>query len=909
MKESWIKAVTAFRTRTQKINHTIRQSTISQWLTKQMWFNWISSQRTVILTIIAIFAFAGYAFLIRNELTVGENQGNIKFVAIKSKDTQSNGYKQNIRSNLTINGSIPDKEAFLRKEWGEYGGGIPIPIYIADAATTENQTLEIQNDGPIKSLQFEYSSYDIGGILQIYLDDVLYTQINTYNGKELVYKPITLTFDQHLAINKSNGLWWGQLAVFGISLILFIRYNLSKKVKKRTVFGGLALILATAYGLKIILSVASSPTFVLSNTSYHFSSALTTFSFFIVNLIVASTVLAHLAKAKLRVLGQLIYVTLLMPVPFLAHYLLETPVSTDSYLDAATTPTNLLILTIVWFCFSFVLTSFKLGGALFIITTLIMGIVNKILIHLRATPLLAYFFLQIFDGLKIAENTAFTLASNIPPLVLLACAYISVLFLLPSFRTIFKTEAMTAKINEKWPKLAPFNHRLVIKALTAVFGLFFTLFIARPMVYQIANKVDMELRFFSMQKTYYQYGFALSFVRFEEVSHVTKPEEYSTQKVEDILAQYPKKDSSATTYPNIIVIQNEALTDYSRLTNLTFNTDPMAFIHSLSDNAITGTTYMSVLGGATANSEYEVLTGNSLAILPPNSFPYQQLIQGERNSLARTLKSYGYKTIGTHPYVQNFYRRNLVYQYLGFDEAYFNDSKPSISDLIEVETSRTFVSDKSLYDLSQKFIKESEEPVFNFIVTMQGHETYGISEEQSPRTVTTTNAEANSAMTDYLSNVKVSDQAFKGLVKSLQQTDEPTIVVMYGDHQPNITPTYFAPYLDSSDPSSQYQTPFVLWANFDIEESSEIRMSANYITPYLMNTLSQTDYALPQSSYYQFLSKVQSEIPILTTWGHYDSSGTYSENAPTSELYQQYQYIEYNNVVDKNSIDLTEYYQ
>ena len=115
MKESWIKAVTAFRTRTQKINHTIRQSTISQWLTKQMWFNWISSQRTVILTIIAIFAFAGYAFLIRNELTVGENQGNIKFVAIKSKDTQSNGYKQNIRSNLSINGSIPDKEAFYAR--------------------------------------------------------------------------------------------------------------------------------------------------------------------------------------------------------------------------------------------------------------------------------------------------------------------------------------------------------------------------------------------------------------------------------------------------------------------------------------------------------------------------------------------------------------------------------------------------------------------------------------------------------------------------------------------------------------------------------------------------------------------------------------------------------------------------
>jgi len=126
MNERWTKTLTAFRARRQKMKNKIYQSRPIQWLVKQGWFNWIVSQKVSIIAILAIFAFAGYAFLIRNELTVGENQGNIKFVAIKSKDTQSNGYKQNIRSNLTINGSIPDKEAFLRKEWGEYGGGIPI---------------------------------------------------------------------------------------------------------------------------------------------------------------------------------------------------------------------------------------------------------------------------------------------------------------------------------------------------------------------------------------------------------------------------------------------------------------------------------------------------------------------------------------------------------------------------------------------------------------------------------------------------------------------------------------------------------------------------------------------------------------------------------------------------------------
>ena len=118
MNERWTKTLTAFRARRQKMKNKIYQSRPIQWLVKQGWFNWIVSQKVSIIAILAIFAFAGYAFLIRNELTVGENQGNIKFVAIKSKDTQSNGYKQNIRSNLTINGSIPDKEAFFMQGMG-----------------------------------------------------------------------------------------------------------------------------------------------------------------------------------------------------------------------------------------------------------------------------------------------------------------------------------------------------------------------------------------------------------------------------------------------------------------------------------------------------------------------------------------------------------------------------------------------------------------------------------------------------------------------------------------------------------------------------------------------------------------------------------------------------------------------
>lgn len=45
------------------------------------------------------------------------------------------------------------------------------------------------------------------------------------------------------------------------------------------------------------------------------------------------------------------------------------------------------------------------------------------------------------------------------------------------------------------------------------------------------------------------------------------------------------------------------------------NEDYMPFIHDLmkNGNCVSGTTYASIVGGQTANTEYEFLTGNSMA--------------------------------------------------------------------------------------------------------------------------------------------------------------------------------------------------------------------------------------------------------------------------------------------------------
>ena len=51
----------------------------------------------------------------------------------------------------------------------------------------------------------------------------------------------------------------------------------------------------------------------------------------------------------------------------------------------------------------------------------------------------------------------------------------------------------------------------------------------------------------------------------------------------------------------------------------------MDYIESL-DNAVVGHAYTSVFGAGTSASEFEFLTGNSMAFLPSGSIPYQQYI-------------------------------------------------------------------------------------------------------------------------------------------------------------------------------------------------------------------------------------------------------------------------------------------
>lgn len=332
--------------------------------------------------------------------------------------------------------------------------------------------------------------------------------------------------------------------------------------------------------------------------------------------------------------------------------------------------------------------------------------------------------------------------------------------------------------------------------------------------------------------------------------------------------------------------------------------DPLFYQHSLIENTIHGTLSVSVYGGGTANTEYEVLTSNSISLLSSNLFPYQQIIKQNRPSLASYLKGQNYDTVALHPQSGINYNRKIVYPLLGFDEAYFMDSNPAIDNLAELTFERSWPSDSFLFNgIKELYSNKDDKPLFSFVVTMQGHGGYLTSENNYPREVSINGAVSDYlAETEFLTSMKKTDEAFHDLITFFQSYHEPTIIVMYGDHQPALSQEFYSQFIDEDDISSKYITPFIVWANFDLPKKNNIRISPNFLTSYVMEILSESKYALPRTSYQLFLSDIQQEVPVITNEGYLDRDGQSIKDIENLSVYQDYLQLEYNNAVDKKPL-------
>ena len=369
------------------------------------------------------------------------------------------------------------------------------------------------------------------------------------------------------------------------------------------------------------------------------------------------------------------------------------------------------------------------------------------------------------------------------------------------------------------------------------------------------------------------------------------------------MSEYKGSNTDEEKLPNIIVIMNESFGDLQTTGfQLRTNKDVMPFTKSLDKNVIKGYAYSSVFGGGTSCSEFEFLTGDSMAFLPQGSVPYQQYVDSDTYSMVSVLKKNGYQCEAMHPFYADGWNRKDVYPQLGFDEYYFIESFP-LDEML-----RGFLPDKAMYKMMINRFKKRDQsrPLFMFGVTIQNHG--GYIDEDFENSISIKGHEGEfPAAEQYLSLVKESDSALEYLLEFFRKVEDPTIIVFFGDHLPMLSEEFYkyigGDFLREEDVTismKQFKVPFVIWTNYDTGYTEIEQTSLNYLSTYVY------DLSGMNEPYMELLKDISKSIPVVNAEGYYsisenrfkrikDAQGTERE---ALRLYEQ---IQYNMLFDKKN--------
>lgn len=404
-----------------------------------------------------------------------------------------------------------------------------------------------------------------------------------------------------------------------------------------------------------------------------------------------------------------------------------------------------------------------------------------------------------------------------------------------------------------------------------------------------------------------KFGTFLTFFVNTKKMIIGSPNGYSKTAASDILKGYTAEEINSNIKPHIVVIMDEAFSDLSGVYNMQTSDEVLPNFNALKENTVRGNMLASVFGGNTCVTEFEFLTGITDGILNEDTNAFVQCVSKPVHSLCYDLKDLGYTNIAIHPFWQNSWRRKEVYPLLGFDKCIFAEnfgtgiearsdrmrSKPVFGDYDYV---RGYLSDKDDFEkIKEQFEnKKDGEKLFVFNVTIQNHGGYTYEGKDFENTITS--SVNNDEVDQYLTLANKSDKAIDELIDYFKAYDEPVAVVVFGDHQPNLSfERNVKEEFEYLGKDSRYIVPFAIWTNYDSEEKQ-----VDIISPAYLNLLVKESCGIEKNSWDKFREEMYHKYPALTLKTAYNSNKEKLDKETISEsTYDKYKIVEYGLLFDK----------
>ncbi len=242
-----------------------------------------------------------------------------------------------------------------------------------------------------------------------------------------------------------------------------------------------------------------------------------------------------------------------------------------------------------------------------------------------------------------------------------------------------------------------------------------------------------------------------------------------------------------------------------------------------------------------------------------------------------------------------------VYNYFGVDTQLWN------TDFLTPKYVRGYISDQSDFEMIESITEAADgESTFIFNVTMQNHGGYRQGWSNLSREVTLSGSMYGSSdyTEQYLNLMRETDTQLQSLIEYYSEVEEPTMIVLFGDHQGKLSSWFYQYKLYGKDLDDRtleelelmYVAPFFIWTNYDSDEAQDVMLSTNYL-----GVLTALVSNYPTTGYMDFLTDVYDELPVVQTIGYINSDGLLTDEETDlteeqQELLSEYETLSYYNL-------------
>ena len=444
------------------------------------------------------------------------------------------------------------------------------------------------------------------------------------------------------------------------------------------------------------------------------------------------------------------------------------------------------------------------------------GIINGVILTQRMTPFTVKDLSNLNDGLTIVTNYL----SNYEIIGAIAAGLIAVgLLVLLFIKGPQKRDGVKRKRN------------LVAVLLVIAFTFLSSSFVIRAGIVQTF--------FGNLAYAYRDYGVVYCFVNTWLNTGISKPDDYSKEEILSIFDKKELGDDNAMLltqkdedeeHPNILFLQLESFIDPMTIQSITLSQDPCPNFRRLMQTYSSGELTVPACGAGTANVEFEVLTGLSVKFFGPGEYPYKAVLKEKTGeSLAYDLDSLGYTSHAIHNHRAVFYNRNSVFANMGFD------TFTSVEYMKNVEkTPKNWAKDDVLTECITDALDSTDGRDMIYTISVQGHGKYPPEQVLQNPVIEVTAAPSEELKWKYeyyVNQIYEMDQFIKALTDTLAKREEPTVLVMYGDHIPALDMTE-----DDLESGNLYGTQYLIWNNMGLKKDDE-NLHAYQLAAHVMEML------------------------------------------------------------------------